>query len=154
MHIVEPTSLAQMYVEQDSIENKYKTLLNSNFQDYMDSLKQGGQLQVRIGKLKQKVSGLASGLGLAAGTLLGGPAGIALGFSVGSMLGKYAGNVLSERIYGQAVADVSEISHDSKMRHAQLASTLAFLNQVGGAIDTLRQNENKRKKDDLQAMQV
>ena len=153
MHIVEPNSLAQMYVEQDSIENKYKTLLNSNFQDYMDSLKKGGELQVRIGKLKQKVSGLASGLGLAAGTL-GGPAGIALGYSVGNMLGKYAGNVLSERIYGQAVADVSEISHDSKMRHAQLAATLAFLNQVGGAIDTLRQNENKRKKDDLQAMQV
>lgn len=153
MHIIEPTSLAQMYIEQDSMENKYKTLLNSNFQDYMDSLKQGGELQVRIGKLKQRVSGLASGLGMAAG-VFGGPAGIALGFSVGNMLGKYAGNVLSERLYGQAVADVSEISHDSKLRHAQLAATLAFLNQVGGAIDTLRQNENKRKKDDLQAMQV
>ena len=153
MYISQPTSLTEIYVEQDSMENKYKGLLNANFQDYMDSLKQGGELEVRAGKLKQKVSGLASGLGLAAGTL-GGPAGLALGFSIGNVFGKYLGNVLSERIYGQAMADVSEISHDSKMRHAQLAASLAFLNQVGGAVDTLRQNENKRKKDDLQAMQV
>ena len=153
MYISQPNSLTEIYVEQDSMENKYKGLLNANFQDYMDSLKQGGELEVRAGKLKQKVSGLASGLGLAAGTL-GGPAGLALGFSIGNVFGKYLGNVLSERIYGQAMADVSEISHDSKMRHAQLAASLAFLNQVGGAVDTLRQNENKRKKDDLQAMQV
>ena len=153
MHISEPTSLTQMYVEQDSMENKYKGLLNANFQDYMDSLKQGGELQVRVGKLKQKVTGLASGIGMAAG-VFGGPAGLALGFSIGNTLGKYFGNVLSERIYGQAVTDVSEISHNAKLRHAQLAATVSFLGQVGGAIDTLRQNENKRKKDDLQAMQV
>ena len=153
MYITEPMSLSQMYVEQDSSENKLKGLLNANFQDYMDSLKQGGELEVRAGKLKQKVSGVISGLGLAAGTL-GGPAGIALGFSIGNVLGKYFGNVLSQRMYGQAMADVSEISHDSKLRHAQLAAYIAFANQIGGAIDTLRQNENKRKKDDLQAMQV
>ena len=153
MHITEPSSLTQMYIEQDSIENKYKGLLNANFQDYMDSFKQAGELEVRAGKLKQKVAGLISGIGMAAG-VFGGPAGIALGFSIGNTLGKYAGNVLSQRIYGQAISDVSEISHDSKVRHAQLAATVAFLNQVGGAIDTLRQNENKRKKDDLQAMQV
>lgn len=153
MHITDPISLTAMYVEQDSLENKYKGLLNANFQDYMDSLKQGGELQVRAGKLKQQISGLVSGIGLAAGTL-GGPGGMALGFSIGNTVGKYFGNVLSERIYGQAIYDVSEISHDAKLRHAQLAATLAFYNQVGGAIDTLRQNENKRKKDDMQAMQV
>ena len=153
MHIVEPVSLTALYIDQDSMENKYKTLVNANIQDYMDSLKQGGELEVRAGKLKQKITGLASGIGMAAG-VFGGPAGIALGFSVGNVLGKYAGNVLSSKMCGQAMTDVSEISHDAKLRHAQLASYLAFLGQVGGAIDTLRQNENKRKKDDLQAMQV
>ena len=153
MYITDPLSLTQMYVEQDSNENKYKMLLNANFQDYMDSMKQGGELEVRAGKLKQKISGLASGLGMAAG-VFGGPAGIALGFSIGNTLGKYFGNVVSQRFYGQAMADVSEINHNSKLRHTQLAATYAFLSQVGGAIDTLRQNENKRKKDDLQAMQV
>ncbi len=153
MYIAQPYSLTEMYVERDSTRSKYEGLLNANFQDYMDSLKQGGDLQVRAGKLKQKISGLVSGIGLAAGAL-GGPAGLALGFSVGNTMGKYLGNVLSERIYGQAISDVSEISHDSKLRHSQLAATLAFQNQIGGAIDTFRQNENKRKKDDLQAMQV
>ena len=153
MYIDQSVSLAEMYVERDSLRSKYETLLNANFQDYMDSLKQGGELEVRAGKLKQKISGLASGIGMAAG-VFGGPAGIALGFSIGNTLGKYAGNVLSERIYGQAMADMSEISHDTKLRHAQLAGTLAFSNQIGEGINTLRQNENKRKKDDLQAMQV
>ena len=154
MHITEPISLGQAYVDQDSMENKYKTLLNANFQDYMDSIKQSGELELRAGKLKQKVTSLASGVGMAAGALGGGPAGIALGFSIGNTLGKYFGNVLSQRFYGQAMADVSEINHDAKLRHTQLAARYAFLSQVGGAIDTLRQNENKRKKDDLQAMQV
>ena len=153
MYIYQPESLTEIYVERDSIRNKYEFLLNANFQDYMDSLKQGGALQLKAGKLKQKVSSLASGLGMAAGTL-GGPAGIALGYSVGNTVGKYFGNVFSQRIYGQAIYDVSEISHDSKLRHSQLAAQVAFLNQIGGAVDTLRQNENKRKKDDLQAMQV
>ena len=58
MYISQPNSLTEIYIEQDSIENKYKGLLNANFQDYMDSLKQGGELEVRSGKLKQKVSGL------------------------------------------------------------------------------------------------
>lgn len=154
MHIIEPVSLAAMYVDQDSTENKYHGLLNSNFQDYMDSIKKNGELQVKAGKLSQKISGLGSGIGMAAGTFIGGPAGMALGYSIGNTLGKYFGNVLSNKFFGQAIADVAEISHDAKLRHAQLASTLAFHNQVGGAIDTLRQNENKRKKDDLQAMQV
>ena len=154
MYISEPFSLTQVYVEQDSMENKYKGLLNANFQDYMDSMKSSGELEVKSGKLKQQVSSLGSALGLAAGTLSGGPAGMALGYSIGNTLGKYFGNVLSQRMYGQAIADVSEISHDSKLRHTQLAATVAFLNQMGGAVDTFRQNENKRKKDDLQAMQV
>lgn len=153
MHIYEPFSLTETYVENNSLENKYKGLLNANFQDYMDSLKQGGQLQLQAGKLKQKISGLTSGLGLAAGTL-GGPAAMALGYSIGNMLGKYFGNVVTDKIYGQAISDVSEINHDSKIRHAQLAASVAFTSQIGGAIDTMRQNENKRKKDDLQAMQV
>ena len=153
MYIYQPESLTEIYVERDSVRNKYESLLNANFQDYMDSLKQGGALQVRAGKLKQKISSLASGLGMAAGAL-GGPAGMALGYSIGNTVGKYFGNVFSQRIYGQAIYDVSEISHDSKLRHSQLAAQVAFLNQIGGAVDTLRQNENKRKKDDLQAMQV
>ena len=153
MYIMEPDSLTQLYVEKNSNENVYKGLLNANFQDYMDSLKQGGELELSSGKLKQKVTGLASAVGLAAGAL-GGPAGLALGFSVGNTIGKYIASVLSQRIYGQAMSDISEISHDSKLRHAQIAAQLALLGQVGGAVDTLRQNENKRKKDDLQAMQV
>ncbi len=154
MYITQPFSLTQMYIEQDSTENKYKGLLTANFQDYMDSMKQTSELQLRSGKLKQQIASLTSAIGLAAGSTLAGPAGMALGFSIGNTLGKYFGNVVSERIYGQAIADVSEISHDSKLRHSQLAATVAFLNQLGGAVDTFRQNENKRKKDDLQAMQV
>ena len=147
------STLTSMYVESDSLENKYKSLLNANFQDYMDSMSKGGELEVKSGKLKQNISGLVSGLGLAAGAI-GGPGGMALGFSIGNTIGKYFGNVLTQRIYGQAMTDVSEISHDSKLRHAQLAAMVAFQSQIGGAIDNLRQNENKRKKDDLQAMQV
>ena len=151
MYISQPTSLTEMYVENDSQENKYKGYLNANFQDYMDSLSLGGSLQVKALKLKQRVAGTFAGIGMAAGAL-GGPSGIALGFSVGNTVGKYLGNVLGGRLYGQAIADASEINHDSKIRHGQLAATIAFLGQIGGAVDTLRQNENKRKKDDLQAM--
>ena len=153
MYISQPVTLTEMYIESDSMENKYKGLLNANFQDYMDSLSQGGQLQLKVGKLKQNVVALSSGIGMAIGTL-GGPAGLGLGFALGNTVGKYFGNVVSDRIYGQAIADISEINHDAKLRHGQLATSLAFQNQIDAAIDTLRQNENKRKKDDLQAMQV
>lgn len=153
MHISQPASITEMYVENDSTENKYKGLLNANFQDYMDAIRQSGQFEVKAAKLKQRISALFTGVGIAGGSL-GGPSGIALGTAIGNSIGKYFGNVASNRIYGQAIADMSEIVHDAKLRHAQLAATLAFQNQVGTAIDTMRQNENKRKKDDLQAMQV
>ena len=153
MYVWEPHSLTEMYVEHNSRENIDKGLLNANFQDYMDSFAQSGKLQIRAGKLKQKVSALTSAIGIAAGSL-GGPAGLALGFAIGNTVGKYAGNVLSDRIYGQAITDTDEITHDAKLRHSQLAAILSFERQVGGAVDTLRQNENKRMKDDLQAMQV
>ncbi len=151
MYIADPVTLTEKYIENDSVSNKYKGLMNANFQDYMDSLAQGGQLQVKAGKLKQKIAALGSGLGLAAGTL-GGPSGIALGYSIGNVIGKYFGNVTADRLFGQAIADANEINHDSKVRHAQLAATVAFFDQMDGAIDTLRQNESKRKKDDIQAM--
>lgn len=153
MHITQPVTLTQMYIEADSTENKYKGMLNANFQDYMDAFKQSGEFQVRAAKLKQKISALVTGIGMAVGTF-GGPSGIALGYAIGNTAGKYFGNVLSDRIFGQAIADMSEIVHDSKLRHGQIAASLSFHNQIGTAIDTLRQNENKRKKDDLQAMQV
>lgn len=153
MYISQPISLTAQYIDNDSLENKYKGLLNANFQDYMDSINQSAQLELRSSKLKQRFSALASGLGMAAGAM-GGPAGLALGFSVGSTIGKYVGSVVSNKIYGQAIEDMAEITQESKFRHTQLAAKVAFIGQVGGAIDTLRQNENKRKKDDLQAMQV
>ena len=153
MYISQPNSLTALYVDNDSTRNKYTGLLNANFQDYMDAMTQSGQLQVRQAKLKQKISAMTSALGIGFGAL-GGPSGMALGFALGNTLGKYFGNVVGDRIYGQAIADMSEISHDAKLRHGQLATSLAFTNQIDGAIDTLRQNENKRKKDDLQAMQV
>ena len=153
MYVWEPHSLTEMYIDHNSRENISKGLLNANFQDYMDSLAESGRLQIKSGKLKQKISAMGSALGIAAGSL-GGPAGMALGFALGSTIGKYAGNVASDKIFGQAISDINEISHDSKLRHAQLAAITAFEKQVSGAIDTLRQNENKRLKDDLQAMQV
>ena len=153
MYIAQPVTLTELYVEADSTENKYKGLLNANFQDYIDSMKQSGEYQVKAAKLKQRISALLSGVGIAAGSL-GGPSGMALGAAIGNSVGKYLGNVAGDRIYGQAISDMAEIVHDAKLRHAQLAATLAMHNQIGTAIDTLRQNENKRKKDDLQAMQV
>jgi len=153
MYISQPVTITELYIENDSTQNKYKGLLNANFQDYMDALGQSGQFQVRQAKLKQRISSVASGLGLALG-VFGGPSGIAIGYSIGNTLGKYLGNVVGDRIYGQAIADMSEIVHDSKLRHAQIAASLAFQNQMDAGIDTLRQNENKRKKDDIQAMQV
>ena len=153
MYIADPVTLTQRYVDNDSTRNKYTGLVNANFQDYMDSLKQGGQFQFQANNLKQRISSLTSTLGMAAGSF-GGPAGIAAGFSVGNSIGKYLGNVVSNRIYGQAIADMAEIAFQAKTRHGQLTASLAFTNQIDGAIDTLRQNENKRRKDDLQAMQV
>ena len=153
MHIVSPVTLTELYIENDSTQNKSKMLLNANFQDYMDSLRQNGELQVKVGKLKQRISSLGSGLGMALG-VFGGPTGMTLGYGIGNSVGKYLGNVLGDKVYGQAIFDMAEISHDAKLRHAQIAASLAFQNQIDGAIDTLRQNENKRKKDDLQAMQV
>ncbi|MBI2996095.1 MAG: hypothetical protein HYY52_05250 [Candidatus Melainabacteria bacterium] len=153
MYIANPINLTAMYVENDSNRNMHRGLLNANFQDYMDSLKQGGQLQTSAGRLRQKVSALASSLGLAAG-VFGGPMGLSLGYAVGNAVGKYVGNVLSNRIYGQAMADMNDIAHEARVRHTQLAASVAFIDQIDGALDTLRQNENKRKKDDLGAMSV
>ena len=153
MHVWQPQSLSELYIEHNSRENIYDGLLNANFQDYMDSLAESGRLQIKSGKLKQKISAMGSAIGIAAGSL-GGPAGMALGYALGNTIGKYAGNAASDKIFGQAISDVNEITHNSKMRHAQLAATAAYEKQVSGAIDTLRQNENKRLKDDLQAMQV
>lgn len=153
MHIVDPVTITQLYIDNDSKRNKYTGLINANFQDYMDSLKQGGQFQFQSQRLKQRISSVTTGLGMAAGAF-GGPAGMAVGFSIGNSMGKYIGNVMGDRIYGQAIADMAEISFQAKTRHGQLAASLAFTNQIDGAIDTLRQNENKRRKDDLQAMQT
>lgn len=153
MHITSPITLTELYVDNDSSRNKYTGLLNANFSDYMEALKKGGEFQYKSGKLRQRISSLCAGIGLAAGTL-GGPSGIALGLSIGNTLGKYLGNVAASRMFGQAIADMADIAHEAKVRHGQLATSLAFTNQMDGAIDTLRQNENKRRKDDLQAMQV
>ena len=152
MYIAEPSSLTQLYVDNDSVQNKYKGLLNANFQDYIDSLGQSGRIEIRSGKLKQRIAGVIGGVGMALGTL-GGPAGIELGFTVGSTIGKYLGNVVSDRIYGQAIADMADIVHYAKLRHTQLAATIAFQKKMDEAIDTLRQNENKRKKDAIQEIQ-
>lgn len=153
MYISQPDTITQLFVKNDSTRNKYTGLLNANFQDYMDAMSQSGELTVKQAQLKQRIAALGSGIGMAAGSL-GGPSGIAFGFAIGNSLGKYFGNVAGDRLYGQAIADMSDIVHDSKLRHAQLAASLAYTNQIDGAIDTLRQNENKRKKDDMQAMQV
>ncbi len=153
MYISQPITLTEQYVDNDSKRNKYTGMLNANFQDYMDSLAKGGQFEVRSAKLKQRISALFSGLGMAAGTM-GGPSGIALGYSIGNTIGKYLGGAAGDKMYGQAIADMANIAHEAKLRHAQMATALAFTNQIDGAIDNLRQNENKRKKDDLQAMQV
>ena len=153
MYITQPVTLTELYIDNDSSRNKYTGLLNANFQDYMDSLSQSGQLEIRSGKLKQKVAGVVGSLGMALGTL-GGPAGIALGFTIGNTLGKYLGNVVADRIYGGAIYDMAEIVHYAKLRYTMLATTIAFNNKMGDAIDTLRQNENKRRKDAIQEMQV
>ena len=153
MYISQPVSITQEYVENDSTQNKYKGLLSANFQDYMDAIGQSGQLEIRAGKLKQKVAGVVGGLGMALGTL-GGPHAMALGFTVGNTLGKYLGNVVAGRIYSGAIYDMAEIVHYAKLRHTMLATTIAFNNKMGDAIDTLRQNENKRRKDAIQEMQV
>ena len=153
MYISQPVTLTEQYVDNDSRRNKYSVLVNANFKDFLDASAQGSQLEVKSGKLKQQMATLLSGIGMAAGSL-GGPLGIPLGFTIGNTIGKYFGNVLSQRLYGQAINDMSEISLDSKIRHTQLVASLAFTNQIDGAVDTLRQNENKREKDTLQAMQV
>ena len=153
MYIREPAPLTEIYVDNHSNENKYRMLINANFQDYLDSLALGGQFEVKSLKLKQRISALGSGIGMAAGAL-GGPAGIALGFAIGNTLGKYAGGALGDKVYGKAIADMADLGHEAKVRHSQMAAYLANLSQVSGGIDTLRQNENKRLKDDLQAMQV
>jgi len=153
MYISQPVSLTELYIENDSLQNKYKGLLNANFQDYVEALRQGGEFQIKQGQLKNKVASLSSGIGMAFG-VFGGPASMALGYSIGNTIGKYLGNVIGDRIYGRAIYDMSEIAHETRVRHSQIAASIAFQNQMDGAIDTLRQNENKRKKDDLQAMQV
>jgi len=153
MYISEPISLTAMYIENDSLENKYKGLLTANFQDYLDSFKMGAELELKSAKLKAKFAALGSGLGIGAGAM-GGPAGMALGYSIGNVIGKYAGSATANKLYGQAIEDVAEISLESKQRHAQIASYIAHLGQISSGITTLRENENKRKKDDLQAMQV
>jgi len=153
MYIREPVTLTEMYVDNESNINKHKLLLNANFQDYMDTMWQSGQLEIKAGKLKQRISSVASGVGMAVGAF-GGPSGIALGFAIGNTVGKYFGNVASGRIYGTAIADMAEMAHDAKLRHSQLAASVAFNDKMGEAIDTLRASENKRMKDDLQGMSV
>ena len=153
MFLADPVSPTQLMIEATSKSNEYKGLLNANFQDYLDAIKKSGELQIQSAKLKQKISGLGTGIGMAAGSL-GGPAGIAIGFAIGNRFGKYFGNVASDRMYGQAITDMSEIMFTAKLRHAQLASSYAMNDKMMEAIDTLRQNENKRKKDDIQAMAV
>lgn len=148
-----PQSVTEQYIDNSVRRYKYTGLLNANFQDYLAALEQGGRYTLKSHNLVNKASAIGSALGMGAGAL-GGPAGIALGFAVGSSIGKYVGNVFSERIYGRAIADMNEINYEAKTRHPQLAASLAFTNEVDSAIDTLRQNQNKRIKDALQSMQV
>ncbi|GEM_PF-2271119 len=153
MYINDPTTLTDLYVDNSCRHSKYTLLLNANFQDYMDSLQQGAQFQMRLSKLVQRVSALGGTIGTAAGAL-GGPGGMALGYTLGNGIGKFIGNSLGNRIYGQAMGDMNEIAQMSKQRHAQLASNLAYTDQIDGAIDTLRQNENKRLKEAVNGMSV
>ena len=153
MYLADPVTPTDLYVESFSIENKYRGLLNANFQDYMDAIRQSGQLEIQSAKLKQRVSGVIASLGMAA-RAFGGPAGLSLGFAIGNTVGKYFGNVLSGRVYGQAINDMAEVVGYAKMRHTQLASSIMFQKKMGEAVDTLRQNDNKRLKDAIQEMQV
>lgn len=150
---VDPVSPTELMVANVGVSNEYKGLLNANFQDYMDGIAKSGELQLKLAKIKQRFSAIGTGVGMAAGSL-GGPSGIALGAAIGTMLGKYAGNVVGDKLYGTAITDMAEIMHTAKVRHAQLAVSYSMNGKMLEAIDTLRQNENKRKKDDLQAMQV
>lgn len=153
MYIIEPATLTESVVSNQDRRSKYTGLLNANFQDYMDALSQGGQFKTKAQKVRIRISSVGASIGVAVGSL-GGPAGMALGFTLGNSIGKYVGDVMAERIYGRAIFDMSEIAHEAKVRHAQLATSLAFTDQIEGAIDTLRENQNKREKDALQAMQV
>lgn len=153
MYIDNPITLGELYVENTSKHNRYTLLINANFQDYMDSLRQVSQFQVRSSQLAQKISKVGGALGVAAGSL-GGPVGTVLGFTLGNNIGKFIGSMVGNKIYGQAISDMNEISQMSKHRHAQLAANLAFVDQIDGAIDTMRQNDNKRVKDALNAMSV
>lgn len=153
MYVVNPVSLTELYVENASMHNKYSGLLNANFQDYIDALRLGGEFKTKLSQLQQRVAALGSAAGIAAGSL-GGPVGMAAGFTVGNVAGKYIGNILGYRIYGQALEDMTEIAYEARLRHSQLAASLAFVDQIDGAIDTLRQNENKRIKDAMQGMSV
>lgn len=153
MYITSPITMTEQMLSNDGESDKFKGLLNANFQDYLDAVRVSGELQVKSGKLQQQISGVFSSLGLAAGAFAG-PAGLAAGFAVGNTVGKYVGNVMSNRIYGRALSDISEIYVDAKARHTQLATAMAFNDKMGEAVDTLRSNENKRLKDALQAMNV
>lgn len=151
MYISEPVTLTEKYIDNSSEGNKLKLMLDANFQDYMDSVKQGGQLEIKSGNLRNKVSAIISGIGLAAGTF-GGPGGMAAGFAIGNTIGKYIGNSLSQRVYGKAIADMSDIYHQARVRHSQIATSIALQDKMGEGIDALRQNENKRLKEAYQAM--
>ena len=150
---IDPVSPTELMIANVGVSNEYKGLLNANLQDYMDGIAKSGELQIKLAKIKQRFSSIGTGVGMAAGSL-GGPSGIALGAAIGTMLGKYAGNVVGDKLYGTAITDMAEIMYTAKVRHAQLAVSYSMNDKMLEAIDTLRQNENKRKKDDLQAMQV
>lgn len=153
MFLVDPVTPTELYIETQSTENKYKGLLNANFQDYMDGIRQSGELEIKAAKLKQRISGVIAATGMAAGAL-GGPSGLALGFAIGNTIGKYIGNVVSNRVFSQAINDMAEVVTYSKIRHTMLASSIMFQKKMGEAVDTIRQNENKRIKDAIQEMQV
>ena len=152
MYIPEPITLTAQYIENDSRRNEQRMLLEANFQDYLDSAAEGGKLQVKSGKIKMEVTSVLSGAGMAAGALLGGPAGLSTGFVIGNRIGKYLGGVLATKVYGQAISDMNQITGTANQRQIQIAAYLSFVNQVDGAIDSMRQNENKRKKAEIDSM--
>ena len=151
MYISEPVTTTSLYIDSDSTQNKYKGLLNANFQDYMDGIVQSSQLEIKAGKLKNSVTGLGAGLGTAFGSL-GGPIGLAFGFTIGQTIGKYLGSVIGEKKYGQAISDMSDVTHFAKMRHTMLATSYMFQKKMDEGIDNFRQNENKRIKDAISEM--
>ncbi len=149
----EEVNLINWRLSNDKIEDLYKHLVASNFQDMMSLTRRIGDLENKSNKIKYRAQCIGGMIGIAAGAL-GGPLGSVIGFGIGRSVGNFLGNGMARKYYGEEQAVVNEHLFLANQRDSQLKFQMGQFDAVSGLVSTMQSNKVQDDKKIIQDMMV